>query len=62
MRLARSETLFDRVDAIRVIRNLKYTGMERTRSDYLQSKQACEEFTHLVAGWLKSKHSALLNP
>jgi hypothetical protein len=54
------EALFDRVDAIRVIRNLKYTGMERTGGDYTQSKQACEEFTHLVVGWLQNKHAALL--
>ena len=57
-----SEALFDRVDAIRVIRNLKYTGMERTGADYTQSKMACEEFTQLVAAWLQGKHAALLKP
>ena len=54
-----SEGLFDRVDAIRRIRNLKYSGIERKESDYLQSKLAHDEFHGLVEGWLRKNFSTL---
>jgi hypothetical protein len=57
-----SEGLYDRVDAIRDVRNLKYTGASRTQRDLDFSMTVLEEFSTLAVVWLQKTHPALLQP
>ena len=52
--------LFDKLDALRDVRNLKYTGAPRTQADLTEAKAAMERFTELAVAWLKRKHADLL--
>ena len=53
---------FDRLDAIREVRNQKYAGIERTAADLQDAKAAFEEFSEIAVDWLKTKHGRLLQP
>jgi hypothetical protein len=55
-----NERLHDNVDAIRDVRNLKYTGASRTQRDLDFSAKVLKEFSELAVTWLKEKHSKLL--
>jgi hypothetical protein len=55
-----SEALFDRVDAIRDVRNLKYTGISRTRKDYEFSLKVLDEFAQAAGAWFSLHHGGLL--
>lgn len=55
-----SEALFDRIDAIRQLRNQKYGGAERTQRDLDAAVRIGDEFAQLAADWLKKTHAALL--
>jgi hypothetical protein len=55
-----SEALFDRIDAIRQLRNQKYGGAERTQRDLEAAVRIGAEFNQLVANWLTRTHPALL--
>jgi len=54
------EGLFDRVDAIRDVRNQKYTGISRSRKDYEFSLQVLDEFAQSAGQWLARHHETLL--
>ena len=53
-------TTFDRLDAMRDVRNQKYAGIERTESDLRDAKTAFNEFSEIAVGWLQINHGALL--
>ena len=55
-----SEGLFDRVDAIRDVRNQKYTGVSRSRKDYEFSLKVLDEFAQAAGQWLARHHGGLL--
>lgn len=55
-----SEGLHARLDAIRLLRNLKYTGAARTQQDVDVARKAHEEFSAFVIDWLQKKHAGLL--
>ena len=57
-----SAGLFDRVDAIRDVRNQKYTGVSRNRKDYEFSLKVLDEFAQVASAWFAARHPALLNP
>lgn len=57
-----TQSLFDRVDAIRQVRNLKYTGVSRTQRDVDYARQVLTEFSSLAIEWLGKNHPALLQP
>jgi hypothetical protein len=57
-----SDGLYERVDAIRDVRNLKYTGASRTKRDLDFSKKVQEEFSGLAVEWLQATHLPLLQP
>lgn len=52
--------VFDRLDAVRDIRNQKYAGIERTASDLQDAKAAFDEFSAAAVQWLQASHAALL--
>ena len=52
--------LFEKLDALRDVRNLKYTGAPRTQADLTEAKAAMERFSELVVAWLKKKHADVL--
>lgn len=56
------EALFDRVDAIRDVRNQKYTGISRSRKDYEFSLRVLDEFAHAAGAWFGARHAGLLKP
>lgn len=51
---------FDRLDAIREVRNQKYAGIERTEADLRDAKAALEDFSNIAVQWLQASHAALL--
>lgn len=51
---------FDRLDAIREVRNQKYAGIERTEADLRDAKVALEDFSNIAVQWLQASHAALL--
>ncbi len=51
---------FDRLDAIREVRNQKYAGIERTEADLRDAKAALEEFSNIAVQWFHASHEALL--
>ena len=53
---------FDRLDAIREIRNQKYAGIERTTDDLRDAKTAFKDFSEAAVDWLKVAHGRLLQP
>ena len=55
-----STAVFDRVDAIRELRNLKYGGVARSQRDVDVSARVLEEFSTLVLEWMKAHHPAML--
>ena len=58
--LGAGEGLFDRVDAIRDVRNQKYTGISRSRKDYEFSLKVLDEFAQSASAWFAQHHAALL--
>lgn len=56
------ETAFDRLDAVRDVRNQKYAGIERTEGDLLDAQAAFEAFSSSAVGWLSVHHPILLKP
>ncbi len=52
--------LYEKLDALRDVRNLKYTGAPRTEADLTEAKAAMERFTELAVAWLKRKHGHVL--
>lgn len=57
-----SQGLLDKVDAIREVRNLKYSGVGRTQRDLDFSVKVLGEFSDLAVAWLKANHPSLLLP
>lgn len=55
-----SVATFDRLDAIREVRNQKYAGIERTEADLRDAKAALEDFSNIAVQWLRASHAALL--
>lgn len=51
---------FDRLDAIREVRNQKYAGIERTEADLRDAKAALGDFSNVAVHWLQASHAALL--
>ncbi len=60
--LGASEATFERLDAIRDVRNQKYAGIERTKGDLRDAQAALEAFAESAVGWLSAHHPALLRP
>ncbi len=58
--LGAGEGLFDRVDAIRDVRNQKYTGVSRNRRDYEFSLKVLDEFAQAAGDWFARHHAGLL--
>jgi hypothetical protein len=58
--VAASVTTFDRLDAIRDVRNQKYAGIERTEADLRDAKTALSEFSEIAVNWFRVNHAALL--
>lgn len=52
--------VFDRLDAVRDIRNQKYAGIERTRADLRDAQAVFDEFSAAAVQWLLTSHAALL--
>jgi hypothetical protein len=48
--------LLDRIDAVRIVRNEKYAGIEVKDADVAAAAKALSEFTALCADWLKRTH------
>jgi hypothetical protein len=55
-----SVATFDRLDAMREVRNQKYAGIERTQADLRDARAAFEEFSNIAVQWLQGSHAALL--
>jgi len=55
-----SVATFDRLDAVRDVRNQKYAGIERTEADLRDAKAAFEEFSNIAVHWLQTRHADLL--
>jgi len=51
---------FDRLDAVREVRNQKYADIERTAADLRDARASLDEFANIAAQWLQSRHPALL--
>jgi hypothetical protein len=56
-----SETLFDRLGALRDLRNQKYDGMARSAADVAEALRLFEQFSTAAGAWLQAKHPALLH-
>lgn len=54
------EAMFDKLDAIRDMRNQKYDGIARTDADLLEAKKAFHAFNNVAGAWLQKEHLALL--
>ena len=50
---------FDKLDAIRELRNQKYDGIPRTEADLQEAKAAFQNFSDLAVAWLQAKHPSL---
>ena len=57
---ATGEAIFDRLDAVRDIRNQKYAGIERTLGDLRDAKAAFTGFSHIAVDWIQMHHASLL--
>lgn len=55
-----SEGLCDRLDALREVRNQKYTGARRSERDLAVAREAMNQFIDLAVSWLREKHAQLL--
>jgi acyl transferase domain-containing protein len=55
-----TDATFDRLDAIRDLRNQKYAGVERTAADLRDARAALDEFSQHAVAWLQVEHGALL--
>ncbi len=53
------ESLFDRLDAIRELRNQKYDGIARTAADLVDVRKVYQHFSALVENWLPLAHPGL---
>lgn len=53
---------FDRLDAIREVRNQKYAGIERTETDLQDARAGFDEFSTIAVAWLQASHRKLLLP
>ena len=51
---------FDRLDAIRDVRNQKYAGIERTATDLQAAQGVLTEFSGIAVDWLRLEHNSLL--
>jgi hypothetical protein len=56
-----SERLFDNLDALRDVRNQKYTGARRADADLEVAKRVLSELSELAIGWLQQHHKHLLS-
>lgn len=54
------EGLHDRLDALREVRNQKYTGARRSARDLAVARDAMNQFSELVVTWLTVHHPHLL--
>lgn len=54
------EGLHDKLDALRDVRNQKYTGARRSEKDLTVARDAMTTFTDLAVAWLKNKHAEVL--
>ena len=54
------EGLYDRLDAVREVRNQKYSGTSRTQRDLEASAKVLDAFSQLAAQWLAATHPQLL--
>lgn len=54
------QSIFDKLDAIRELRNQKYDGVARKESDLLEAQAIFQTFSDLAIAWLQHKHPALL--
>ncbi len=52
-----SVATFDRLDAIREVRNQKYAAIERNEADLRDAKAALAEFTEITIAWLQGGES-----
>jgi hypothetical protein len=52
--------VFDRLDAVRDVRNQKYAGIERTSADLRDAQVVFEQFSSAAVQWLEASHAALL--
>jgi hypothetical protein len=60
--IAASVATFDRLDAIRDVRNQKYAGIERTMADLQDAQAGLDEFSKIAVAWLAAHHGNLLRP
>jgi hypothetical protein len=51
---------FDRLGAMRAVRNQKYAGIERTEADLRDALAALDGFSNIAVQWLQANHAALL--
>jgi hypothetical protein len=54
------EATFDRLDAIREVRNQKYAGVGRTDADLRDARIALNEFSAIAGAWMSERHPTLL--
>lgn len=54
-----SNELFQKVDALRKIRNLKYNGATRSYADYKVAASLLDEFSNLVKVWMAANLAKL---
>lgn len=54
------DATFDRLDAVRDIRNQKYAGIARTLDDVRDARAAFTAFSQIAVDWLQTHHAALL--
>jgi hypothetical protein len=54
------EGLHDKLDALRDVRNQKYTGARRSEKDIAVAREAMNAFTDFAVAWLKHNHAQLL--
>lgn len=52
-------TTFDKLDAIRELRNQKYDGIARTDADLREAKAAFQTFSDVAVAWLQNERPAL---
>jgi hypothetical protein len=56
------DSVFDRIDALRELRNLKYEGVARSDRDVADALAMLKSFSESAVGWLQKHHSDLLKP
>ena len=50
---------FDKLDAIRELRNQKYDGIPRTDADLQDAKAVFQKFSDVAVAWLQAEHPGL---